>query len=143
MYCSKCGKELSGDAKFCDVCGSGNQNAAGLDTSDKKEVQNNKVIFMLSYLGFLFFLPLITCPDSKTGRFHANQGLVLLITGIVGQILLTIVTTILSWRLWTLTSLLSFVWSCGIIALVVIGMIHTNKGEEKPLPIIGGFRILK
>ncbi|HHV59444.1 MAG TPA: hypothetical protein GXX49_03965 [Clostridiaceae bacterium] len=110
------------------------------------EAQENKVIFILAYLGILFFLPLVSCPNSKVGRFHANQGLLLLITSVAGQIVVNILSGIIlaiSWRLWSITSLISWAWAIAIIALVIIGMSSANKGEQKPLPIIGKFTLIK
>jgi len=155
MYCKNCGKEINDEAKFCDGCGEAAQGETMNKQSAKIEDQNvsstgtiksdssNKVIFMLAYLGFLFFLPLVSCPESKTGRFHANQGLVLLITGFIGQFILMILFSLLSWRLWALTSIISTLWGLALLALVIIGMINASKEEEKPLPIIGGIRIIK
>ncbi len=149
MHCNNCGQEITGNVKFCDGCGSpvaqaqGNH-AAAQAVPAAKEDQDNKVIFILSYI--LFFLPLISCPESKVGRFHANQGLVLLITSVAGHIALSIVNSIIlaiSWRLWAFTSLLTWAWTIAISALAIIGMINANKGEQRPLPIIGGITILK
>ena len=149
MHCNNCGQEITSNVKFCDGCGSpvaqaqGNQ-AAAQAVPAAKEAQDNKAIFMLSSI--LFFLPLISCPESKVGRFHANQGLVLLIASVAGHIVLSIFNSIIlaiSWRLWAFTSLLTWAWTIAIGALAIIGMINTNKGEQKPLPIIGGITILK
>lgn len=41
-----------------------------------EDIQKNKVISALSYLGILFFLPLMAAPESRFGKFHANQSLV-------------------------------------------------------------------
>ncbi len=149
MICNKCGKEVADNVKFCDECGSpmvsgqpDEVKGSVQATPTNNEAQENKVVFMLAYLGILFFLPLVSVPNSKIGRFHANQGLVLLITGIVGQIILSILTTI-AWRLWALISLLYTVWGFALFALMIIGMLNANKGEQKPLPIIGHFKILK
>ena len=138
------------NAKFCDGCGSpnvsGQENtqAATGQVPVANQAQENKVVFILAYL--LFFLPLVSCPNSKIGRFHANQGLLLLITSVAGSIAATILSSTLlaiSWRLWTVTSLLSWVWAIAMLALMIIGMMNANKGEQKPLPIIGKFKIIK
>ena len=150
MNCTNCGKELVGQAKFCDGCGSpvvSNQEAKQAPIESGTIVQNtqeNKVIFILSYI--LFFLPLISCPNSKTGRFHANQGLLLLITSIAGQIAVTILSSVvlaISWRLWAIVSLISWGWAIVVLVLAVIGMMNANKGEQKPLPVIGKFTLIK
>lgn len=152
MNCTNCGKEIMDDAKFCGGCGSPivTEQVDAQPTAQKapssNEAQENKVVFILAYLGILFFLPLVSFPNSKTGRFHANQGLLLLITSIAGQIALSIVSSIIlaiSWRLWGITSLLYFAWSIAMLALMIMGMINANKGEEKPLPFIGQFVIIK
>ena len=36
-----------------------------------EDIEKNKVMAGLSYI--LFFLPLIACPESKYGRFHATR----------------------------------------------------------------------
>lgn len=152
MYCRNCGKEIAGSANFCGGCGSPvaveqeNTQAASAKAPVINEAQENKVIFILAYLGILFFLPLVSCPNSKVGRFHANQGLLLLITSVAGQIVVNILSGIIlaiSWRLWSITSLISWAWAIAIIALVIIGMSSANKGEQKPLPIIGKFTLIK
>ena len=54
---------------------------------DQMDIENNKIISGLSYLGILFFLPLVAAPNSRFGKFHANQSLVLLISSVCVQIL--------------------------------------------------------
>jgi uncharacterized membrane protein len=170
MNCTNCGKDLVTDAKFCDECGSpvvtaketaeataqanttqtatqtATQTYTTANASVNNEAQDNKVIFILAYLGILFFLPLVSCPNSKVGRFHANQGLVLLLAGIAGQIAVGILSGIIlaiSWRLWAITSLLSFALGIALLALMIMGMVNANKGEQKPLPVIGKITIIK
>ncbi|MDO4548152.1 MAG: hypothetical protein Q4D04_08645, partial [Clostridia bacterium] len=46
----------------------------------KDDMNDNRILGGLGYL--IFFLPLITCPKSKYGRFCANQGLIILIAQI-------------------------------------------------------------
>ncbi len=154
MICNKCGKELADSMKFCDECGT--------STSEKnttsKPVQpqasttpvatnttDNKVIFMLAYLGILFFLPLLVAPDSQKAKFHANQGLLLLLTSIIGNIIISIFSKIVGFvGMWFLGSLLSFVFGVAMIALLIIGMSGAYNGKEVPLPVIGTlFTIIK
>lgn len=69
-----------------------------------------------------------------------------MITSVAGQIVVTILSSILiavSWRLLTITSLLGWAWAIVVLVLVVIGMVNAGKGEQKPLPVIGKFRIIK
>ena len=157
MNCTNCGKELGGVVKFCDGCGTPviseqenkptpAQPMQTAETSPANKESENKVIFILSYLGILFFLPLVSCPHSKIGRFHANQSLLLLIASVAGQIIISVLSSILlaiSWRLWAITSLLSWAWAIAILALVILGMVNANKGEQKPLPVIGKWKLIK
>lgn len=46
---------------------------------DTQDAQDAKVWSILAYFGILFFLPLVGVPNSAYGKFHANQGLILLI----------------------------------------------------------------
>jgi uncharacterized membrane protein len=155
MHCINCGKELQDGAKFCNNCGTPvvAQQATNQAPAQEQQpaaqnaatdTQDNKVVFMFSYI--LFFLPLIACPNSKAGRFHANQGLVLLLTSIAGQIAVSILSAILVmiwWRFWVIATLLGWAWAIAVLALVIMGMINANKGELKQLPVIGKFTIIK
>lgn len=118
---------------------------------DPADIEKNKVISGLAY--FLFFLPLIACPESKYGRFHANQALLLLIIAIGGSIISTIISGIfgvIGWAIWQLIVVLGFisfiiwlvVWL--VVAVVgIIGLINGFTGKAKELPIVGKFRIIK
>lgn len=117
--------------------------AKGFDFSDyegedvtahyaKEDIEKNKVVAAVAYL--IFFLPLLAAPDSKFGRFHANQGLVLLIVGIVGNLVLGMIP-ILGWILLPLYSLAIFV-------LGVLGLVNTLNGKAKKLPIIGKINLI-
>jgi uncharacterized membrane protein len=147
VICNNCGKQVTENVNFCDGCGAPMNEQLDVQASlqkapQKDDAQENKVVFMLAYLGILFFLPLVSTPNSTVGRFHANQGLVILLTGIAGQIVLSILGVLL-WRLWFVISLLSTLWGILLLVLMIIGMVNANKGEQNPLPIIGNVKILK
>lgn len=111
---------------------------------DPIDIEQNKTMAGLAYI--LFFLPLIACKDSQYGRFHANQGLLLLILSVVGSIGLSVVSGILiaiTWRLFWFTSLLYGAFGLLIIFLVITGLINGLNGKAKPLPVIGEFQIIK
>lgn len=98
-----------------------------------EDIEKGKIMAGLSYL--LFFLPLIACPESKYARFHANQSLILLITGIAGNVILGIIPVI-GWIL------LPF-FGIGVFILGIMGLVNGFGGKAKKLPIIGKFTILK
>lgn len=99
----------------------------------KEDIEKNKVISALAY--FIFFLPLIVCSDSPYGKFHANQGLLLLITSIAGSVVLGIIPVI-GWVILPFFSLAVFIFG-------IIGLINALNGKSKELPIIGKYRIIK
>lgn len=114
-----------------------------MESFDAKDIEQNKTMAALAYL--LFFLPLIVCKDSKYGRFHANQGLLLLILSITGYLAVTILTSILiafTWRMFGFISLLYNIYGLFIFALVVYGAVNGLNGNAKELPVIGKFRII-
>lgn len=100
---------------------------------DKEDVEKNKVIAGLAYI--IFFLPLIVCPDSAFGRFHANQGLLLFIFGVAGSTILGLIP-IIGWILLPILGILTLV-------IGIMGLVNGLNGKAKELPLIGKFRIIK
>lgn len=101
---------------------------------DTQDIQDNKVWAALAYLGVLFFLPLVVNNgQSRYGRFHANQGFILLLFDIVA----TIVSGILA-QIPLIGGLLSALVSLLSLALMIIGIINAANGKAKELPVIGG-----
>lgn len=100
---------------------------------DPEDIEKNKVMAGLAYI--IFFLPLLACPDSKFGRFHANQGLLLLIVSLVGSIILSFIP-IIGW-------LLLPVFSIVILVFGIMGLVNGLGGKVKELPVIGKLTLLK
>lgn len=100
---------------------------------EQADIDNNKTVAGLAYL--LFFLPLIVCPQSKYGRFHANQGLLLLIVAIIGNIILSIIP-IIGWILLPIYSLVIFVF-------FILGLVNGLTGKAKRLPVFGKYDLIK
>lgn len=53
----------------------------GSYTFEEDDIYDNRIWGILAY--FLFFIPLIFAKESKFARFHANQGLLILIVSIL------------------------------------------------------------
>lgn len=98
-----------------------------------EDIEASMVMAGLAYL--LFFLPLVVCPDSPFGRYHANQGLLLLLLGMAGSVVLTIIPVI-GWIL------LPF-FALGVAILGIMGLINGFTGKGKALPIIGKYQLIK
>lgn len=169
-FCSKCGAKIADGSKFCPSCGNAieptvaaqpnapQQAPASPATSptsaptpvaesgfDAKDIEQNKVMAILSYLGILVLIPILGAKESPYARFHANQGLILCIAAILYSIAYSILSSIIlaiSWRLYWLVSILGF---AGLVfaVLCVLGIINAANGQAKELPFIGKYRILK
>jgi uncharacterized membrane protein len=111
-----------------------------------EDIEKNKVVAGLSYFGILFFLPLVAAPDSRFGKFHANQALVLLLAGVVGAIslgIISVVLTLIWWRLALLSSVLYTVFGLALTAVAIIGLVNAFQGKAKELPLISKINIIK
>ena len=102
------------------------------DQFDKDDIEKNKVMGLLAYI--LFFIPLLAAKDSPFAKYHANQGLVLFICGLIASVVWII--PILGW-------IVAPILSIVITVLAVIGIINAVNGKAKELPIIGKYKILK
>ena len=110
------------------------------------EAQMKKGMAILAYFGILFLIPLFAAKNDPFARYHTNQGLVLFIFMVIFNILSNVLTNILIEISPMLVLIVSGVF--GILTLLLcifalIGIIRAAKGQMKPLPIIGGIRILK
>lgn len=74
----------------------------------QEDINANKGMSVLSYIGILFLIPMLARKDSPYCRFHANQGLVLFIVEIVVNLLFGILGAFVP-VLGTIGSLLSLV----------------------------------
>ena len=112
---------------------------------DANDIAQNKAMGILAYFGPLCLIPIFAAKESKFARFHANQGLVLLIACVAYSIASSIINSILlaiSWRLSFITGIISFV-SVVFAILALLGIINAANGKAKELPLIGKFKILK
>lgn len=160
-FCSKCGKSTEvkekiplicecgttyqKDQKYCSKCGAklGKSLLDKIKTEDSsiiddeitdEDISENKGMAVLCYLGILLLIPLLTKPQSKYIRFHSNQGIILMLSGIILTIIFII--PILGWIVGLLGYI--FIGACGIM-----GIINAIKGKVKRLPLIGKYNILK
>lgn len=154
-YCTKCGKELKKDDKFCGHCGEkvgatnkkdtstseefvdkiGDSVEKILDTQDdtkkykKDDIENNKGLAALSYIGPLALIPYFGNKESKYVKYHAVQGMNLLIIWII------------YWIVFALFHLIKVTDACTIVNNgTMINCIHkTPSIITIPLDIIGLF----
>ena len=110
-----------------------------------QDISDGKAMSILAYFGILFFLPLVVCPQSRFGRFHANQGLILLIFGFALNLLTGLFSLAFAWVpvLRVLWKILSALLNIPMFALFVIGVVNAANGRAKELPVIGKIRIIQ
>jgi len=98
--------------------------------SGSKDVEENKAIAAIGYIGILFLIPLLAKKDSPYAQYHAKQGLVLfvadVILGFVGWI------PFIGWAVLGIGGLLVFI-------LFIIGLMNALGGKMQPLPVIGSY----
>lgn len=152
-YCSSCGNHIDENAKFCPVCGARTENKSDSSSFQTKfedfinnftntanttadfsadDVNKNRHMAILAYLGLLFLVPLFAAKESPFARYHVNQGMLLFIVEAVG-----IAATQIPYAGWAVSAVINVFTT----ALLIIGIINAVKGEAKELPVIGKFRI--
>lgn len=171
-FCDKCGAPVGFGKKYCPECGtamdgSGKRKKQETQTEYKspyqeqapkstfhthsggpkqapdytvnysaEDIQANKGFAVLAYLGILCLVPIFCAKNSPYARFHANQGLALLLSDIVVSFVISLITRISG--IFFAMNPLNLIFS----ALAIVGIINAAKGSAKPLPVIGGFKIL-
>ncbi len=108
---------------------------------DQNDIQQNRVMGVLSYLGILVLIPLFAARESPFARFHCNQGIVLALA----EVILSFAVRIFG-RLPLVGWIIRLVGGLGGLALFVfaiMGIINAINGKAKELPLVGGFQILK
>lgn len=97
--------------------------------------EQDKIMLVLSYLGILALIPLLTVNDSEYVKWHAKNGLVLSVAGpialaIVWRILAAIpIITMLSCLLGPLSSL-------GLLVVIVLAIVKALNGERWRIPFV-------
>lgn len=114
---------------------------------ESSDIEQNKVMAVLAYLGILVLVPILAAPNSKFAKFHANQGLVVAIIAVAAMILFAILYNIawatLSLGIISFVGILSYIVWIGIAVLEIIGIVNAAQGTGKSLPVIGNIKILK
>ena len=100
---------------------------------DQADINSNKVMAILAYIGILFLIPLFAAKDSKFARFHTNQGIILFIVAIISYIIGKI----------PVIGFVGTILSCLCSIFAIIGIIYAAQGKAKELPLIGKYKILK
>ena len=96
---------------------------------------------VLAYFSILFFLPLVFCRENEYAKFHANQGLVLCLANIIGNVIIALVCIFIispevKNAIYTIFNLVS-------ICFCILGILHVVREQQIELPIIGKITLIK
>lgn len=98
------------------------------ESAEKKEQPN--IMALISYIGPLCLIPILTKEKDEFVNFHAKQGMVLLVGEVAGWIIFSVIPF-----LWFLGNLLGILW----LVLSVVGIVNVVKNEKRQIPLIGKF----
>ena len=94
----------------------------------KKEQVN--IMAVISYIGPLCLIPILTKEKNEFVKYHAKQGLILFVGEVAAWLIASLVPA-----LWALVNLVNIVW----LVLSIIGIVNVTKGEKKEIPVVGKF----
>ena len=108
---------------------------------DQQDIQSNKVMAILAYIGILILVPLFAAKDSKFARFHVNQALTLLIAGVA----LTILSVVFGFIpiIGLIFDIIFGLAGICLLVLMILGIVNAATGKAKELPVTGKIKILK
>jgi len=94
------------------------------------DVDENKLLAAIGYIGILCLVPLLGKKDSKFAQFHGKQGLVLCIAWVINFFVGLI--PIIGW-------LVAFVGTIALLVLSILGIIKALAGEFWEMPYLAEY----
>lgn len=112
---------------------------------DKKDVAENRTAAVCSYIGVLVLVPILAAKGSKFAKYHANQGLALLLAWVAYNFAAGITASVLLSVSWGLYPIVRAIRLLGLVyvALAVLGIKNVIDGKAKELPVVGKLRLLR
>ena len=89
--------------------------------------EQDKIMLVLSYLGVLALIPLLTVKDSDFVKWHAKQGLILGVGGFIVMTLLAFLGPL---------GFTNCLLAPGIFVLCVMGIIKAMSGARWRIPLV-------
>ncbi|OUQ27404.1 hypothetical protein B5E77_07685 [Lachnoclostridium sp. An131] len=87
---------------------------------------DKKTTSIVAYITWIGLIIAFCAGDKEGAKFHLNQALVIFLFGLLVWI-----------------PCLGQIWGIFIIVCWIMGLIAAINQEEKPVPLIGGIKILK
>lgn len=101
---------------------------------DAKDVADNKLWAMLSYVSFVSLIVLFTKKDSKFAEEHAKQGVILFVVELVWYILMSMPF------LWLFLLPVSFIFHLLFLIVSLYAIYQAYQGKFWEIPVIGALR---
>ncbi|MDA1038139.1 MAG: hypothetical protein O2877_00440 [bacterium] len=96
----------------------------------KNDIDDNKLISAIGYLGILCLIPLLLKKDSKYAQYNGKQGLVITIAWVI--LWIGNIVPFLGQIIW-------FLGSIALLILVVIGIMNSLQGNVWEMPYLGKY----
>lgn len=116
------------------------------------DIRSCRIECVCACTGLLFFLPLVSVPNSRYGRYWANQGLIVLLTELAALFL----WLILGWFFGLLAAipfvgilfgivrtLIAVALSLVVLFFVAVPMSFAARGRAKDTPFFGFMRFIR
>lgn len=175
-FCQNCGQQMPENANVCPYCGTAvnaqaaqqaAQAAPQQETAQQapqqnytapvnptvmpdQDVQQNRGLAWLSYVGLLFLIPMFVKKESPYCQYHVKQGATLCAVEIAylitKSILLAIINAIFPgynyygfivhsgvYNVFSILFNLAYIF---LVVLMIIGIVNAAKGNKKDLPLI-------
>ena len=95
---------------------------------------DKKTTDIVTYITWVGLIVAILLGDMNKSKFHINQAIVIWGAGLVCALIGVIPVV---------GGIIGGIGGVCVLAFAVLGLLSALKGEEKPLPFIGGIQILK
>lgn len=171
-FCQNCGQQLPDNANVCPNCGTvvnaqaASQQAAPQQQASQQaapqqqtpvvnptvmadpDVQQNRGIAWLAYVGLLFLIPMFARKNSPYCRYHVKQGATLCAVDIAYEITKAILLAIIDaifpggWlfvhsSIYNTFSLILNAGSIFLFVIAIIGIVNAASGKKNELLLIG------
>ncbi len=87
---------------------------------------DKKVTGIVAYLSWIGLIIAFCAGDKEGAKFHLNQALVIMLFSLLSMV-----------------PLIGWIWGIFMIVCWFMGLIAAINEEEKPVPLIGGIKIIK
>lgn len=95
-----------------------------------KDIEDNKLVAAIGYIGILCLIPLLLKPKSKFAKFHGKQGLVLAIGWVINFFIGLV--PILGW-------IAAAIGTIALLILSVLGILKALAGEYWEMPYLNEY----